>query len=71
LPHPNVLLQQPDNCSVRSPHGGSQHPIYPPVYTLNNNSATTFAHWLASTVTKTSQPIGRPRNRAQHPDLPP
>ncbi|EHD03170.1 putative DNA/RNA non-specific endonuclease [Salmonella enterica subsp. enterica serovar Urbana str. R8-2977] len=39
LPHRNVLVQQPDNCSVGCPQGGSQQTIYRHVYTLNNNSA--------------------------------
>lgn len=71
LPHRNVLVQQPDNCSVGCPQGGSQQTIYRHVYTLNNNSATKFANWVAYSVTKTSQASGRPRNWAQDPDLPP
>lgn len=54
LPHRNVLVQQPDNCSVGCPQGGSQQTIYRHVYTLNNNSATKFANWVAYSVTKTS-----------------
>lgn len=71
LPHRNVLVQQPDNCSVGCPQGGSQQTIYRHVYTLNNNSATKFANWVAYSVTKTSRASGRPRNWAQDPDLPP
>ncbi|EDA9107946.1 DNA/RNA non-specific endonuclease [Salmonella enterica subsp. enterica serovar Gdansk] len=71
LPHRNVLVQQPDNCSVGCPQGGSQQTIYRHVYTLNNNSVTKFANWVAYSVTKTSQASGRPRNWAQDPDLPP
>lgn len=52
LPHRNVLVQQPDNCSVGCPQGGSQQTIYRHVYTLNNNSATKFANWVAYSVTK-------------------
>ncbi len=52
LPHRNVLVQQPDNCSVGCPQGGSQQTIYRHVYTLNNNSATKFASWVAYSVTK-------------------
>lgn len=71
LPHRDILVQQPDNCSVGCPQGGSQQTIYRHVYTLNNNSATKFANWVAYSVTKTSQVSGRPRNWAQDPDLPP
>ncbi len=74
LPHRNVLVQQPDNCSVGCPQRGSQQTIYRHVYTLNNNSATKFANWVAYSVTKTSRqavargtgrrtPIYRPRIR--------
>lgn len=52
LPHRNVLVQQPDNCSVGCPQGGSQQTIYRHVYTLNNNSVTKFANWVAYSVTK-------------------
>lgn len=59
LPHRDILVQQPDNCSVGCPQGGSQQTIYRHVYTLNNNSATKFANWVAYSVTKTSQASGR------------
>lgn len=81
LPHRNVLVQQPDNCSVGCPQGGSQQTIYRHVYTLNNNSVTKFANWVAYSVTKTSQeqavargtgrrtPIYRPRIRWPLPPI--
>lgn len=71
LPQRVITVQQPDNCSVGCPAGGSQQTIYRYAYTLNNNSATKFANWVAYRVTKTSQASGRPRNWAQDPDLPP
>ncbi|MBZ0344522.1 DNA/RNA non-specific endonuclease, partial [Salmonella enterica subsp. enterica serovar Infantis] len=71
LPHGRVLVQQHDNWSVGCPQGGSKQTIYGHVYTLNKNSATKFANWVAYSVTKTSQASGRPRNWAQDPDLPP
>lgn len=70
-PHREIRVQQLDNCSVGCPQGGSHQTIYRYAYTLNNNSATKFANWVAYRVTKTSQASGRPRNWAQDPDLPP
>lgn len=71
LPHRDIVVPQPDNCSVGCPEGGSQQTIYRYAYTLNNNRATKLANWVAYSVTKTSQASGRPRNWAQDPDLPP
>ncbi len=39
-------------------------------YTLNNNSSTKFANWVAYKITKTSQASNRARNWKQDPDLP-
>ncbi|SUG37956.1 DNA/RNA non-specific endonuclease [Salmonella enterica subsp. arizonae] len=52
LPHREGLVQQPDNCSVGCPQGGSHQTLYRYAYTLNNNSATKFANWVAYSVTK-------------------
>lgn len=59
-----------DNCLVGCPLGGSTETIIRQAYTLNNNSGTKFANWIAYKITKVSQASNRPRNWKQDPDLP-
>ncbi|CNE98376.1 DNA/RNA non-specific endonuclease [Yersinia frederiksenii] len=59
-----------DNCLVGCPTGGSSQTIIRNVYTLNNNSDTKFANWVAYKVTKNSQASKHKRQWAQDPDLP-
>ncbi|ELI8047278.1 TPA: DNA/RNA non-specific endonuclease [Yersinia enterocolitica] len=59
-----------DNCLVGCPTGGSDQTVIRDVYTLNNNSNTKFANWVAYKVTKSSQASNHPRKWAQDPDLP-
>ncbi len=60
----------PDNCAVGCPTGGGTQTLIREVYTLNNNSSTKFANWVAYKITKTSQASNRTRNWKQDPDLP-
>lgn len=59
-----------DNCAVGCPTGGSSQTLIREAYTLNNNSSTKFANWVAYKITKTSQASGKDRNWRQDPDLP-
>ncbi|UXD25294.1 Nuclease precursor [Yersinia enterocolitica] len=59
-----------DNCLVGCPTGGSDQTIIRNVYTLNNNSSTKFANWVAYKVTEDSQASGRSRIWMQEPNLP-
>lgn len=59
-----------DNCLVGCPTGGGAQTIIRNVYTLNNNSSTKFANWVAYKVTKDSHASGRSRNWARDPGLP-
>ncbi|HDL7653949.1 TPA: DNA/RNA non-specific endonuclease [Yersinia enterocolitica] len=59
-----------DNCLVGCPTGGSDQTIIRNVYTLNNNSSTKFANWVAYKVTEDSQASGRSRYWMQEPNLP-
>ncbi|MBS0054650.1 MULTISPECIES: DNA/RNA non-specific endonuclease [Yersinia] len=70
---PTVLEQEIaaiDNCLVGCPTGGSNQTLTRNVYTLNNNSDTKFANWVAYKITKESNASGRRRNWARDPDLP-
>ncbi|MBW5896056.1 DNA/RNA non-specific endonuclease [Pectobacterium brasiliense] len=67
---PAVATATADNCLVGCPIGGSSQTIIRDAYTLNNNSGTKFANWVAYKVTKTSQASGRARNWKQDPNLP-
>lgn len=73
FPPPSDSIGRPkpaDQCGVGCPIGGTLVTLYRDVYTLNNNSDTKFANWVAYHVTKDSQQSGRPRNWARDPDLP-
>lgn len=59
-----------DNCLVGCPLGGSNETVIRQAYTLNNNSGTKFANWVAYKITKVSQASNHPRNWKQDPDLP-
>ncbi|PXW19002.1 DNA/RNA non-specific endonuclease [Pantoea sp. JKS000250] len=65
-----AIMAVSDNCGVGCPTGGSEQTIIRNAYTLNNNSATKFANWVAYKITKSSQQGGRARNWKQDPDLP-
>ena len=68
-----LQLAQPsavDNCSVGCPSGGSEVTINRQAYTLNNNSSTKFANWVAYKITKETPASGRPRNWKTDPDVP-
>lgn len=54
-----------DNCLVGCPAGGSDQTLIRNVYTLNNNSSTKFANWVAYKVTKDSHASERSRNWAR------
>ncbi|ULR31681.1 DNA/RNA non-specific endonuclease [Dickeya fangzhongdai] len=58
-----------DNCAVGCPTGGSSQTLIREAYTLNNNSSTKFANWVAYKITKTSQASGKDRNWKQDPSL--
>ncbi|HAV2258069.1 TPA: DNA/RNA non-specific endonuclease [Raoultella ornithinolytica] len=60
-----------DNCEVGCPSGGSDQTLVRDSYTLNNNSNTKFANWVAYKMTKSSQASGRPRDWKRDPALPP
>lgn len=67
------LTQSPvtiDNCEVGCPTGGSVQTLVRESYTLNNNSDSKFANWVAYKITKASQASGRPRDWKQDPALP-
>ncbi|UMB78856.1 DNA/RNA non-specific endonuclease [Dickeya fangzhongdai] len=59
-----------DNCAVGCPTGGSSQTLIREAYTLNNNSSTKFANWVAYKITKTSQASGKDRSWKQDPSLP-
>ncbi len=59
-----------DNCLVGCPTGGSDQTLIRNVYTLNNNSSTKFANWVAYKVTQDTLASGRRRNWARDPSLP-
>ncbi|QHB33375.1 DNA/RNA non-specific endonuclease [Yersinia canariae] len=65
----NLATATIDNCLVGCPTGGSNQTLIRNVYTLNNNSHTKFANWVAYKVTKNSQASNHPRKWAQDPDL--
>ena len=68
-----IQLAQPsavDNCSVGCPSGGSALTLNRQAYTLNNNSSTKFANWVAYKITKETPASGRPRNWKTDPDVP-
>ncbi|GKV88502.1 DNA/RNA non-specific endonuclease [Pectobacterium carotovorum] len=67
---PAVAAATVDNCLVGCPTGGSSQTLIRDAYTLNNNSGTKFANWVAYKITKTSQASGRARNWKQDPNLP-
>ena len=69
----NTLLLTPlviDNCSVGCPLGGSAVTLHRQAYSLNNNSSTKFANWVAYRLTKSSSAAGRSRNWLKDPDIP-
>ncbi|HGJ5883729.1 DNA/RNA non-specific endonuclease, partial [Arsenophonus sp.] len=57
------------NCGIDCPLGGSNTTIYREVYTLNNNSNTKFANWVAYVITIDSIASGKQRNWKKDPDL--
>lgn len=59
-----------DNCEVGCPAGGSAQTVIREAYTLNNNSHSKFANWVAYKITKTSRASSRSRNWKKDPDLP-
>lgn len=69
-PPQDAIIVAPDNCGVGCPAGGSKQTITRNAYTLNNNSSTKFANWVAYKITKSSQQGGRSRNWRRDPDLP-
>lgn len=72
-PQKNKVLthvSRPDNCAVGCPTGGSTQTLIREAYTLNNNSSTKFANWVAYKISKTSQASNQARNWKQDPDLP-
>lgn len=68
--HSVTSVRGPDNCEVGCPTGGSAQTLIREVYTLNNNSSTKFANWVAYKITRTSLASNRARNWKQDPDLP-
>lgn len=58
-----------ENCGIGCPLGGSETTIQRDVYTLNNNSETKFADWVAYLVTKDSIGSGKARNWKKDPAL--
>ncbi len=69
-PVAQVMLPGIDNCLVGCPAGGSHETLIRQAYTLNNNSSTKFANWVAYKITRASQASNRPRNWKQDPELP-
>ncbi|MFJ5320320.1 DNA/RNA non-specific endonuclease [Pectobacterium parvum] len=67
---PAVAAATVDNCLVGCPTGGSSQTLVRNTYTLNNNSGTKFANWVAYTITKSSQASNCPRVWKQDPNLP-
>ncbi|MEQ9770902.1 DNA/RNA non-specific endonuclease [Pectobacterium jejuense] len=65
-----VAAVSKDNCLVGCPVGGSSQTLVRDAYTLNNNSATKFANWVAYKMTSATQASGRSRTWRQDPDLP-
>ncbi|KGA39383.1 endonuclease [Pectobacterium odoriferum] len=65
-----VAAVSKDNCGVGCPVGGSSQTLVRDAYTLNNNSATKFANWVAYKMTSATQASGRSRTWRQDPDLP-
>jgi endonuclease G len=65
-----VAAVSKDNCLVGCPTGGSSQTLIRDAYTLNNNSSTKFANWVAYKMTSSSQASGRSRTWRQDPDLP-
>lgn len=65
-----VAAVSKDNCLVGCPTGGSAQTLIRDAYTLNNNSSTKFANWVAYKMTSSSQASGRSRTWRQDPDLP-
>lgn len=59
-----------DHCARGCPTGGSQQTVRREAYTLNNNSKTRFANWVAYKVTNNSIASGKTRNWRRDPDLP-
>lgn len=57
------------NCGIGCPLGGSNTTIYREVYTINNNSNTKFANWVAYLITIDSIASGKQRNWKKDPDL--
>lgn len=69
----NELLLAPsviDNCSVGCPLGGSAVTLHRQAYSLNNNSSTKFANWVAYRLTKSSPASGKNRNWLKDPAIP-
>lgn len=64
-----VAAVSKDNCLVGCPVGGSSQTLIRDAYTLNNNSSTRFANWVAYKMTSSSQASGRSRTWRQDPDL--
>ncbi|MFI8418291.1 DNA/RNA non-specific endonuclease [Serratia sp. NPDC078593] len=61
-----------DNCAVGCPTGGSSNvSIVRHAYTLNNNSNTKFANWVAYHITKDTLASGKKRNWRTDPELSP
>ena len=60
-----------DNCSVGCPSGGSEITLSRQAYTLNNNSSTKFANWVAYKSQRTRQPAGAPETGKLTPTFPP
>lgn len=65
-------LESIDNCAVGCPTGGSSNvSIVRHAYTLNNNSSTKFANWVAYHITKDTPASGKDRNWKTDPALNP
>ncbi|HGM7071505.1 DNA/RNA non-specific endonuclease [Serratia sp. IR-2025] len=65
-------LESIDNCAVGCPTGGSSNvSIVRHAYTLNNNSTTKFANWVAYHITKDTPASGKTRNWKTDPALNP
>lgn len=57
-----ITPQVRQNCGIGCPIGGSNTTIQRVVYTLNNNSNTKFANWVAYLITMDSLGSGKDRN---------